>query len=61
MDEINTEGYRCSWDIMRHWIEYKTCFYEVGRNMLETKILRNDMDRTRKGISRIKIFSPQRL
>ena len=29
--------------------------------MLETKILRNDMDRTRNGISRIKIFSPQRL
>ena len=61
MDEINTEGFRCSGDIMRHWIEYKTCFYEVGRNMLETKIFKNDMDRTGNVISSIKIFSPQRL
>ena len=61
MDEINTEGFRCSGDIMRQWIEYKTCFYEVGRNMLETKIFKNDMDRTGNVISSIKIFSPQRL
>ena len=61
MEEINTEGYHCSGDIMRQWLEYKTRFYEVGRNMLETKILKNDMDRSGNSISSIKIFSPQRL
>ena len=41
-DEINKEGWKCLGEIMLKWIEYKSLFYKVGKNVLAAKIFRNE-------------------
>ena len=43
MDEINREGWKCLGEIMTKWIQYKSMFYKVGRNMLATKVFNNEI------------------
>ena len=42
MDEINKEGWKCLGEIMQKWIEYKSVFYKVGKNVLAAKEFRNE-------------------
>ena len=42
MDEINKEGWKCLGEIMLKWIEYKSVFYKVGKNVLAAKVFRNE-------------------
>ena len=41
-DEINKEGWKCLGEIMLKWIEYKSVFYKVGKNVLAAKVFRNE-------------------
>ena len=42
MEDINKEGWKCLGEIMCKWIEYKSLFYRVGKNILESSIFGNE-------------------
>ena len=54
MDEINLEGWKSLGEIMRKWIQYKSLFYKVGRNMLSAKVFNNGIQLDGGGISTVK-------
>ena len=43
MEDINKEGWKCLGEIMFKWIEYKSLFYRVGKNILEATIFGNEI------------------
>ena len=53
-DEINREGWKCLGEIMKKWIQYKSMFYKVGRNMLAAKVFNNEILVEGGGISTVK-------
>ena len=55
MDEINKEGWKCLGEIMLKWIEYKSVFYKVGKNVLAAKVFRNEtlLDEGRSGTVKV--------
>ena len=55
-DEINREGWKCLGEIMKKWIQYKSMFYKVGRNMLAAKVFNNEIQLEGGGTSTVKAF-----
>ena len=56
MDEINREGWKSLGEIMKKWIQYKSMFYKVGRNMLAAKVFNNEIQLEGGGTSTVKAF-----
>ena len=56
MDEINREGWKSLGEIMEKWIQYKSMFYKVGRNMLAAKVFNNEIQLEGGGTSTVKAF-----
>ena len=53
-EEISREGWKCLGEIMKKWIQYKSMFYKVGRNMLSAKVFNNEILVEGDGISTVK-------
>ena len=60
MEDINKEGWKCLGEIMCKWIEYKSLFYRVGKNILESPIFGNEIMLEGSGSGKISIMGRAR-
>jgi len=56
-DEINTERWRCSGEIVKKWVEYKEEFFRVGRNMLGARLFFNEMYKVNDRVAKVRALT----